>query len=85
MWGKIESKFCKIDQDNFTDSTIASLDSVTMILRTFTELLDEDSSLIIDKEALEIKGAFLSIEGWNEDSLEIFNSPFDYIDFLASE
>ena len=51
-----ESKFCNIDGSNLTDSTIESIDSIKITFRTFTQLMDEDSSLILNTDALEIKG-----------------------------
>ena len=66
------SKFCMIDSVFASDSTIHSLDSLKIILRSFDELISEDSLILFDKSALNISGGFGIIDNWDEDSLALY-------------
>jgi len=68
-----DSKYCLIDTMSFSDSTIHSIDSLQIIFRSFDEIMDEDSLVLIDATSLNIFGGFGTIENWNEDSLYIFS------------
>ena len=68
------SKYCMIDSVSNSDSTIHSLDSLKMILRSFDELISEDSLILIDKSSLHISGGFGIIDNWDEDSLALYEN-----------
>ena len=44
----INSKYCMENDTEYTDSTIHSVDSLKIILRSFNELMDEDSLILYD-------------------------------------
>jgi len=68
------SKYCLIDTTSYSDSTIHSVDTLRIIFRSFNEIMDEDSVVLIDTTALNILGGFGIIENWNEDSLYIYSN-----------
>ena len=75
------SKYCLIDTTSYSDSTIHSVDSLRIIFRSFDEIMDEDSLVLIDTTSLNILGGFGAIENWNEDSLYIFSALEEPINF----
>ena len=68
------SKYCNFDSESYDENSIASVDTVKLVLRTFTQLQDPDDSLtsFIDKENLVIKGGFVNLHSWDGDSTTIF-------------
>ena len=79
----IDSKYCSVDTVSYSDSTLHSIDSLQLVLRSFDEIMDEDSLILIDTTALEISSGFSTIDDWNEDSLLIF-SELEFIPPLTS-
>jgi len=78
------SKYCMIDSVSVSDSTIHSLDSLKIILRSFDELINEDSLVLFDNTALNFSGGFGVIDNWDEDSLPLYtniNLPSNMISF----
>ena len=69
----IDSKYCSVDTVSYSDSTLHSIDSLQLVLRSFNEIMDEDSLILIDTTALEILSGLSTINDWNEDSLLIFS------------
>jgi len=68
------SKYCSIDSSSYSDSTVHSIDSLQLVLRTYTDIMDEDSTILIDVSALQIIAGFSNSEVWDEDSLLIFQN-----------
>ena len=68
------SKYCMIDSVSASDSTIHSLDSLKIVLRSFDELINEDSLILFDNTALNFSGGFGIIDNWDEDSLELYTN-----------
>ena len=68
------SKYCMIDSVSASDSTIHSLDSLKIVLRSFDELINEDSLILFDNTALNFSGGFGIIDSWDEDSLELYTN-----------
>tara|TARA_B100002052_G_scaffold77089_2_gene70094 strand:- start:4944 stop:8054 length:3111 start_codon:yes stop_codon:yes gene_type:complete len=70
------SKYCQFDSNLDDGNSILSVDTVRLVLRTFTELEDSNDSLIslIDKNNLVIKGGFVNLYSWDEDSTKIFDN-----------
>lgn len=66
------SKFCSINSNSYSDSTIHSIDSLQLVLRTYTEVMDEDSTILLDIQSLQILAGFSDSEIWDEDSTLIF-------------
>ena len=66
------SKYCLINSDSYSDSTVHSIDSLQLVLRTYTEVMDEDSTVLFDIQSLEILAGFSDPEIWDEDSTLIF-------------
>ncbi len=82
-----DSKYCQVDTASYSDSTIHSVDSLQIVFRSFDELMDEDSLLLLDTTMLDIVGGFGIIPNWNEDSLHIFSSleePMDLTSIIDS-
>ena len=63
-----------IDSISVSDSTIHSLDSLKIVLRSFDELINEDSLILFDNTALNFSGGFGIIDNWDEDSLELYTN-----------
>ena len=82
-----DSKYCQVDTASYSDSTIHSVDSLQIVFRSFDEIMDEDSLLLLDTTMLDIVGGFGIIPNWNEDSLHIFSSleePMDLTSIIDS-
>ena len=53
--GFVVRVICMVNDIEYTDSTIHSVDSLKIILRSFNELMDEDSLILYDSNSLDIK------------------------------
>ena len=42
------SKYCDVDTTSYSDSTIHSIDSLRIVFRSFDEIMDQDSVLLLD-------------------------------------
>ena len=68
------SKYCDIDSESYDENSIESMDTIRLVLRTFTQLRDSDdtTNFFIDTAELKIKGGFANIYSWDGDSSIIF-------------
>ena len=79
-----ESKYCLIDPNaGIADTIINELDSIRLVLRSFTKLLDDNEELLLDESALTIRAGFSTSPLPGLDTLIIFDSSVS--ELLASE
>ena len=68
------SKYCNIDTSGAIANSIKSIESIKIVLRSFTQLQDSDDTTVffIDIENLKIIGGFSTMYDWDGDSSLIF-------------